>query len=78
MVREAGGYITDLDGKDTTPATVDVLAGNETIHRELLKVLKAAGKELETLPSGRASEEPAFTATAPHGSMARAYGAAPE
>ena len=45
MVREAGGYVTDLDGKETTPATVDVLAGNETIHGELLKVLKAAGKE---------------------------------
>jgi myo-inositol-1(or 4)-monophosphatase len=44
MVREAGGYITDIEGKDTTPATVDVLAGNETIHRELLKILKAAGK----------------------------------
>jgi myo-inositol-1(or 4)-monophosphatase len=44
MVREAGGYVTDLDGKDMTPATVDVLAGNETIHRELMKVLKAAGK----------------------------------
>jgi myo-inositol-1(or 4)-monophosphatase len=44
MVREAGGYITDLDGKDTTPATVDVLAGNETIHRDMLKVLKTAGK----------------------------------
>ena len=29
---------------ETTPATVDVLAGNETIHGELLKVLKAAGK----------------------------------
>jgi myo-inositol-1(or 4)-monophosphatase len=44
MVREAGGYVTDLDGKDTTPATVDVLAGNEAIHGEMLKVLKAAGK----------------------------------
>ena len=45
MVREAGGYVTDLDGSETTPSTVDVLAGNETIHRELLKVLKAAGKD---------------------------------
>ena len=45
MVREAGGYVTDLDGKDPTPATADVLAGNETIHGEMLKVLKAAGKE---------------------------------
>ncbi len=44
MVREAGGYVTDLDGKEPTPATVDVLAGNETIHSEMLKVLKAAGK----------------------------------
>jgi myo-inositol-1(or 4)-monophosphatase len=45
MVREAGGYITDLDGRDMTSATVDVLAGNEHIHGELLKVLKAASKE---------------------------------
>ena len=27
------------------PSTLDVLAGNETIHGELLKVLKAAGKD---------------------------------
>ena len=45
MVREAGGYVTDLDGRDPTPATADVLAGNETIHGEMLKVLKAARKE---------------------------------
>ena len=45
MVREAGGFVTDLDGRDPTPATVDVLAGNEAIHGELLKVLKAVGKE---------------------------------
>jgi myo-inositol-1(or 4)-monophosphatase len=44
MVREAGGFITDLDGKETTPATVDVLAGNEMIHGAMLKALKAAGK----------------------------------
>jgi myo-inositol-1(or 4)-monophosphatase len=45
LVREAGGYVTDLDGRDATPTSVDVLAGNETIHRELLKVLKAVGRE---------------------------------
>jgi len=45
MVREAGGYATDLDGRDPTSATVDVIAGNEHIHGALLKVLKAAGKE---------------------------------
>jgi myo-inositol-1(or 4)-monophosphatase len=44
MVREAGGYVTALDGHDVTPSTVDVLAGNEAIHSEMLKVLKAAGK----------------------------------
>jgi myo-inositol-1(or 4)-monophosphatase len=44
LVREAGGYLTDLDGRDVTSATVDVLAGNEMIHGELLKLLKAAGK----------------------------------
>jgi myo-inositol-1(or 4)-monophosphatase len=44
LVREAGGYVTDLDGGDAMLATGDVLAGNETIHRELLRVLKDAGK----------------------------------
>jgi myo-inositol-1(or 4)-monophosphatase len=45
MVREAGGYFTDVDGKEPSPATVDVLAGNEHIHGEMLKVLKAAAKD---------------------------------
>jgi myo-inositol-1(or 4)-monophosphatase len=44
LVREAGGYVTDLDGGEAMLATGDVLAGNETIHRELLRVLKDAGK----------------------------------
>jgi myo-inositol-1(or 4)-monophosphatase len=43
LVREAGGYATDLDGGESPHATGDVLAGNETIHRELMKVLKKAG-----------------------------------
>jgi myo-inositol-1(or 4)-monophosphatase len=45
MVREAGGYVTDLDGREPTLTIVDVLAGNETIHGELLKMLKAVRKE---------------------------------
>jgi myo-inositol-1(or 4)-monophosphatase len=45
MVREAGGFFTDVDGRDPTPTTADVLAGNDPIHGELLKLLKAAGKE---------------------------------
>ena len=42
MVREAGGYVTDIDGKEPTPATTDVVAGNEAIHSELLTVLRTA------------------------------------
>jgi len=45
IVREAGGFVTDMDGKETTSSTVDILAGNEAIHAELLKLLKAAAKE---------------------------------
>jgi myo-inositol-1(or 4)-monophosphatase len=44
LVREAGGFATDLDGGEDPVATCDVIAGNDTIHRELLKVLKTADK----------------------------------
>jgi len=43
LVREAGGYVTDLQGKDAMLATGDIIAGNEVIHRDLLKVLRGAG-----------------------------------
>jgi myo-inositol-1(or 4)-monophosphatase len=44
MVREAGGFVTDLDGKDAMFTKQHIVAGNDTIHRELLTLLKAAGK----------------------------------
>jgi myo-inositol-1(or 4)-monophosphatase len=44
MVREAGGFVTDLDGKDAMFTKQHVVAGNETIHREMLALLKTAGK----------------------------------
>jgi myo-inositol-1(or 4)-monophosphatase len=44
LVREAGGYVTDLDGSDAMFTKGDIIAGNETIHRDLLGVLKGAGK----------------------------------
>jgi myo-inositol-1(or 4)-monophosphatase len=44
MVREAGGYATDLDGGESPHVTGDVLAANETLHHELLGVLKKADK----------------------------------
>jgi len=43
LVREAGGYVTDLDGGDAMFDKGHVIAGNETLHREVLRVLKAVG-----------------------------------
>jgi myo-inositol-1(or 4)-monophosphatase len=42
LVREAGGFVTDLDGRDISLTTASIIAGNEQIHRELLRTLKAA------------------------------------
>jgi myo-inositol-1(or 4)-monophosphatase len=44
LVREAGGYASDCDGKEDMFAKGEILAGNEAIHKELLAVVKAAGK----------------------------------
>jgi myo-inositol-1(or 4)-monophosphatase len=44
MVREAGGVTTDLDGRDRMLASGEILAANENLHPQLLKLLKAAGK----------------------------------
>ncbi len=42
IVREAGGYVTDLEGKEAMFATGDIIAGNEIVHRDLLRALKEA------------------------------------
>jgi myo-inositol-1(or 4)-monophosphatase len=44
LVREAGGYVTDLDGGENLLTTGDVIAGNEAIQSEVLRLLKAARK----------------------------------
>jgi myo-inositol-1(or 4)-monophosphatase len=44
LVREAGGFATDLDGGDTPWLAGDVVAGNESMHRDLLGLLKAAAR----------------------------------
>jgi len=44
IVREAGGYATDLDGGETPYLTGDVVAGNETLQRELMRLLLEAAK----------------------------------
>jgi myo-inositol-1(or 4)-monophosphatase len=45
LVREAGGYVSDCDGRDTMMASGHIAAGNEAMHRELLKIIKQAGKD---------------------------------
>src|SRR5262245_17120079 len=42
LVREAGGFVTDLDGRDEMLRTGGIVAGNEDIHRELQRLLKQA------------------------------------
>jgi myo-inositol-1(or 4)-monophosphatase len=42
MVREAGGYVSDLDGGDAMLEKGHIVAGNETMHRELLRLLQQA------------------------------------
>jgi myo-inositol-1(or 4)-monophosphatase len=44
MVREAGGYVSDIDGGDAMLTKGHIVAGNESLHRQLLAALKSAGK----------------------------------
>jgi myo-inositol-1(or 4)-monophosphatase len=43
MVREAGGVVSDLDGGEKPLETGGVLAANEALHPQFLKMLKDAG-----------------------------------
>jgi len=42
LVREAGGVVSDLDGQADPLKNGDVLAANEQLHPQLLKILKEA------------------------------------
>ena len=44
LVREAGGYISSCDGGADVFAASNIAAGNETIQKELVRVLKAAAR----------------------------------
>ena len=44
LVREAGGYVTDLEDKERTMVAGDIIAGNSTLHREVLTLVKDAAK----------------------------------
>jgi myo-inositol-1(or 4)-monophosphatase len=45
IVREAGGFVSDLEGGDAIFAKGQIAAGNDTMHRELLRLIKDAAKE---------------------------------
>jgi len=42
MVREAGGFITDIEGRDTMMTGGDVVAANDQLHDRLLGCIRAA------------------------------------
>ncbi|MGI8526038.1 MAG: inositol monophosphatase family protein [Pseudolabrys sp.] len=42
LVREAGGFVTDLDGGEAMFENGHIVAGNETLQREVLRLIKAA------------------------------------
>jgi myo-inositol-1(or 4)-monophosphatase len=44
LVREAGGTVSGIEGRDDALTTGNVVCGNEYVHDELLKILKAASK----------------------------------
>ena len=43
LVREAGGVVTDMDGGARVLETGNILAANEALHPQILKLLKDAG-----------------------------------
>jgi myo-inositol-1(or 4)-monophosphatase len=45
ILREAGGFVTDAEGKDAMLEKGSLVAGNEAIQRQLLKLLTTAGAE---------------------------------
>ncbi len=47
LVREAGGIVTDLDGGARPMETSTLLASNEALHPQFLKLLTEAGKKVE-------------------------------
>ena len=44
MVREAGGFVTDCDGGDAIMTKLQIVAGNEFIHKALLGLLGEAAR----------------------------------
>ncbi|MGH1351748.1 MAG: inositol monophosphatase family protein [Methyloligellaceae bacterium] len=40
LVKEAGGYVSDIDGKQDMFSTGGIIAGNESVQRDLVKIIK--------------------------------------
>ena len=47
LVREAGGVVTDMDGGARPMDAGHLIASNEALHPQFLKLLTEAGKQLE-------------------------------
>ena len=45
LVREAGGFVTDLEDEERTMEAGDVIAGNAEMHRAVLTLIQDAAKE---------------------------------
>jgi len=45
LVREAGGFVTDLEDEERTMEAGDVIAGNAEMHRAILTLIQDAAKE---------------------------------
>jgi myo-inositol-1(or 4)-monophosphatase len=45
LVRESGGFVSDLGGGEDILGKGEVVAGNDTMHRELIRLLKQAALE---------------------------------
>jgi len=44
MVREAGGFVSDLEGREDIFGKGEIIAGNETMQREILALIRAADR----------------------------------
>jgi myo-inositol-1(or 4)-monophosphatase len=51
LVREAGGFASDLEGGEAILAKGQVVAGNETTHPALLRLLREAAKQAADAPT---------------------------
>ena len=56
LVREAGGFVSDADGGDAIMAKGAIVAGNDTMHRELIRLLREAAETAKREPETEAAK----------------------